>query len=105
MTINSKYHQIVLALTGIATVVIGLLTLIHPAAAFPDPSWGFQVMRGMQMGGGFNMLPGPNMANIAKNNPAFLSWWSPGQYLAPYALIKLFGLNIGQANALLATIC
>jgi hypothetical protein len=59
----------------------------------------------MQMGGGFNMLPGPWINDISKNNPSFLSWWSPGQYLLPYFFIVLFKMNIGNAIALTVTAC
>jgi hypothetical protein len=98
-------NKLILALTGLFTLITGVLVFMRPAAVFPDPSWGFQVMQGMQKGGAFNMLPGPDMGNIAKNNPTFLSWWSPGQYLTPYFFISLFKLNIGQANAVVALLC
>ena len=87
------------------TVLAGCWILIYPPAIFPDAGWGFQVMRGMQMGGGFNMLPDADTADIAKNASSFLSWWSPGQYLAPYLFIKLFHLNTGHAMAMVILLC
>lgn len=104
MTGSTNYHKLIVIATGIFTLITGALIFIHPAAIFPDPSWGFQVLRGMQAGGGFNILPSPDTADLAKNNPSFLSWWSPGQYLVPYFFINLFKLNIGQANAVVATL-
>ncbi|HEY0244005.1 MAG TPA: hypothetical protein VGC01_00450 [Mucilaginibacter sp.] len=83
---------------------MGIAILIIPTAIFPDPSWGFQVMRSMQMGGGFNMLIGPDPADISKNAASFLSWWSPGQYLAPYLFKSLFGLNSAWAIAITITL-
>ena len=87
------------------TIGAGIIDLLFcPPAIFPDPAWGFQVMRSMQMGGGFNLIIGPNPADIAKNMPTFLSWWSPGQYLVPYAVKLLTGLNTGHAAVLVVTI-
>lgn len=105
MLIKQHLSKIILAVTGLLTLLAGCWILIYPPAIFPDPGWGFQVMRGMQMGGGFNMLPGPDAVDIAKNAPSFLSWWSPGQYLAPFGLIALLHLNTGQAMALTAMLC
>lgn len=78
---------------------------MHPMAIFPDPSWGFQVMRSMENGGGFNIKISPDQQNIADNYGEFLSWWSPGQYLLPYFFKRLFGLNIGQACAVTIFFC
>jgi hypothetical protein len=90
---------------GLFTLLIGVLIYIHPPALYPDPSWGFQVMRSMQLGGGFNMLPAVAIDDISKNSPSFLSWWSPGQYLLPYLFIILFKVNIGHAIAFTITTC
>lgn len=105
MLARNNYHKYIITATSLLTLIAGVLIFIHPAAIFPDPSWGFQVMRGMRMGGGFNMLPSPDMADLAKNNPTFLSWWSPGQYLVPSFFVSVFKLNIGQTNAVVAAIC
>lgn len=102
---KSISYRIILLLIGLFTLAIGCWIWLYPPAIFPDPAWGFQVMRGMRMGGGFNMLPQPDMTDINKNAPSFLAWWSPGQYLVPYGFIKLFGLNIGRSMAITATLC
>ncbi len=94
-----SYIIILLLITGL-TVIMGILIFITPPSLFPDPSWGFMVMRSMQMGSGFNLLVGPDHENIAKNASTFLSWWSPGQYLVPYLFKSIFGINVGQASAL-----
>lgn len=86
-------------------IVLGILLFINPPSLFPDPANGFQVMRSMEMGHGFNLMITPSQEDFSKNTSEFLTWWSPGQYLIPYAFKLLFGLNTGQASALTITIC
>lgn len=105
MPYKHSFSRYLLFAVALFTFFEGCWIFMHPPAIFPDAGWGFQVMRGMQMGGGFNMLPSPDTVDIAKNAPSFLSWWSPGQYLAPFLFIKLFHLNTGQAIAIIATLC
>ncbi|MDB5112019.1 MAG: hypothetical protein JWR67_3133 [Mucilaginibacter sp.] len=104
MTLKKNAYKIILLAITVLTVLMGVLILISPPAIFPDPSWGFQVMRSMQMGCGFNLIIGPNPADISKNTASFLSWWSPGQYLVPYFFKSLFSVNTGQASAITITI-
>ena len=104
MFLASK-HRYILYLVLLLTAVLGVLVLICPPALFPDPSWGFQVMRCMQQGGGFNIATTPNPGDITKNISAFLTWWSPGQYLLPYGFVKLLGLNGGHAASATIVFC
>lgn len=76
------------------------MIFVYPPSIFPDASRGFQVMRSIQMGGGFNMLVSPSQDAIASNASQFLTWWSPGQYLIPYFLKWIFSVNTGQASVL-----
>jgi hypothetical protein len=99
---TSNIHKIILAVLSIIVLVVGTMTFLHPAAVFPDSSWGFQVLQKMQTGGGFNLLFKPNPTDLSKNHSEFLTWWSPGQYLAPYLFVSLFRLNLGQAAAVTA---
>ena len=78
---------------------MGVMIFVYPPSVFPDASHGFQVMRSMEMGGGFNRLVVPSQDDINKNTSQFLTWWSPGQYLVPYG-IKLLGFDTGHAIAL-----
>lgn len=98
-------HKLILNLTLGITIVLGILIFINPGSLFPDPSWGFQVMRAMQQGYGFNNLPSPDPTNIAINKVEFLSWWSPGQYLAPYLIKAVLHTNTGRATALTISLC
>jgi hypothetical protein len=97
--------KIIFLLLIIFTAVAAFAIFQHPMAIFPDPSWGFQVMRSMQHGGGFNMNVMPDQWDISKNYGEFLSWWSPGQYLVPYFFITVFHVNVGQACALTILVC
>jgi hypothetical protein len=105
MTINNnKLSNFILATITVLTLIMGLIVLITPSSIFPDPSWGFQVMRSMQMGGGFNLIIGPNPGDLSKNLSTFLSWWSPGQYLVPYFIKIIFHINTGHAAAITSTL-
>src|SRR5260370_40107609 len=83
---------------SVIILVLGILLFVSPPAAFPDPANGFQVMRSMEMGGGFNLMITPDQDDLSKNTSEFLTWWSPGQYLVPYIFKLFFGLNTGQAS-------
>ncbi|MCO5936046.1 hypothetical protein NAF17_10895 [Mucilaginibacter sp. RB4R14] len=102
---NLPAHRIILLTVFIIVAVLGVLVIITPAAIFPDASWGFQVLRSMELGGPFNVLTKPSQANIALNTSEFISWWSPGQYLVPYFFKTLFGVNTGHAAALTTMFC
>ncbi|HEY4197920.1 MAG TPA: hypothetical protein VGM63_20405 [Mucilaginibacter sp.] len=97
--------RIILLILGIIVLVLGILLFISPPSIFPDPANGFQVMRSMEMGHGFNLMVTPSQDDFSKDTSEFLTWWSPGQYLVPYAFKLLFGLNTGQASAVTITLC
>ncbi|RKR84991.1 hypothetical protein BDD43_5246 [Mucilaginibacter gracilis] len=101
----SKRHLVVLAVVLTLTVIAGILIVICPPGLYPDPGAGFQVMRSMMMGGGFNLSITPSQANILQNTTTFLTWWSPGQYLLPYGFKVGLGVNMGQSAALTVLFC
>ncbi|SDQ00438.1 hypothetical protein SAMN05428975_5394 [Mucilaginibacter sp. OK268] len=103
-TQKSHIHQIILAALGILVLILGTMIYLYPTSIFPDSCWGFQVLRAMQMGGGFNMAIKPDAADIAKNSAEFLTWWSPGQYLFPYVFKLVLGINTGKAAAVTVTL-
>jgi hypothetical protein len=86
-------------------VILGILSIIAPPSLFPDAANGFLVMRSMELGEKFNMVVMPDQADFSKNTSEFLAWWSPGQYLVPYAFKLLFSINTGQASALTVLLC
>jgi len=101
---NPNSHKIILAVTGLTVLVLGILLFFIPPALFPDPAHGFQVLRCMQLGGGFNNFVAPDQSDIAQNYTEYLTWWSPGQYLVPYLFKLVAGLNTGQAIAITVTL-
>ncbi|MDB5151925.1 MAG: hypothetical protein JWR54_676, partial [Mucilaginibacter sp.] len=102
---NLYLPKIIMGALFTLILVLGTLLFIAPPSVFPDPANGFLVMRSMEMGGGFNLMISPDQADISKNTAEFLTWWSPGQYLVPYAFKLLFGINTGRASAVTITLC
>jgi hypothetical protein len=83
---------------------MGIILFIVPPTIFTDPSQGFQVLRSMQLGSGFNNFVSPDQGDISQNYTEFITWWSPGQYLVPYFVKLLTGLNLGQGIAITVTV-
>jgi hypothetical protein len=102
---NNALYKIILLILFAFVAILGITLCITPPAIFPDPSWGFQVMRSMQMGSAFNTLIKPDPQNIALNTKEFVTWWSPGQYLVPYAFKLFLNITTGQAAAITTTLC
>lgn len=93
-------HQIILLVISGIVFIMGIMLIIAPAAIYPDPSKGFQVMRSMELGSTFNISVKPDQNDISKNTSEFLAWWSPGQYLVPYFFKLIFGANTGRASSI-----
>ncbi|MDO3627478.1 hypothetical protein [Mucilaginibacter sp. BT774] len=103
---NNRYiAKIIIGGLFTLVVILGILSFVAPPSLFPDPANGFLVMRSMEMGGKFNMMVTPDQDDFSKNTSEFLTWWSPGQYLVPYAFKLLFSVNSGQASALTVLLC
>lgn len=102
---TSSTHRIILLAVFVIVAALGIMVIITPAAIFPDASWGFRVLRSMQMGAPFNVLTKPDHLDIAQNTSEFISWWSPGQYLIPYIFKSLFGLTTGHAASVTTMLC
>lgn len=102
---KSTYPKAILGFVASIVVLLGILLYIAPPSVFPDPANGFRVMQSMEAGGSFNHLIAPSQDDMAKNTSDFLTWWSPGQYLVPYAFKLALGVNTGQASALTIILC
>ena len=63
-----------------------------------DPGFGLSVWNDMLHGNSFNTLSVPSPTNIAENQSLFLTWWSPGQYIVPGIVSKVFGISLGSAG-------
>jgi hypothetical protein len=103
-TQKNNSHKILLLIAGLVVLTMGVVLFLIPPAVFTDPSQGFQVLRSMLMGSGFNNFVSPDQGDISQNYTQFLTWWSPGQYLVPYFFNLITGLNQGQGIAITVTI-
>ena len=102
---SNGLHKFILLIAGSFIFVLCVILFYIPPALFPDPAMGFQVLRCMNLGSGFNTFISPDQSDISQNYSEFLTWWSPGQYLVPN-LIKLFlNINLGQAIAITVAVC
>ena len=102
---NRWSHKFVLAIAAVFILVLYLFLFYIPPALFPDPAMGFQVLRSMHMGSGFNTFISPDQSDISQNYSEFLTWWSPGQYLVPHLVQSIFNINLGQAIGLTVMFC
>ncbi|HEK21128.1 hypothetical protein [Mucilaginibacter sp.] len=100
-----KIHHLILSVIFTGVIVLNILLLLNPAAIFPDASWGFQVLRSMQHGSGFNIITQVSTWDISANTSEFKSWWSPGQYLVPALFKTLLGIKLGQAISITIILC
>jgi hypothetical protein len=69
-----------------------------------DASGGMIVWQSMERGAGWNRFVEPDPANISVDRESFLTWWSPGQYLAVGPLHRL-GVDWALAIASATLIC
>jgi hypothetical protein len=82
--------------------LLGCISLFVPPYINWDSGWGFVAWRGTLLGAA-NSIISPDPANIVYDTAAFLTEWSPGQYLIPGA-ISLIGIPIGIAMTLTAVL-
>jgi hypothetical protein len=82
--------------------VLGSISLVVPPYIQWDSGWGFVAWRGTLLGAA-NSIIAPDPADIAHDTAAFLTEWSPGQYLIPGA-ISLIGIPLGTAMTLTAAL-
>ena len=102
---KTKIYKIMLFATGVMVLIMGAISFDIPPALFPDPAMGFQVLRCMHLGSSFNTFISPDQSDISQNYSEFLTWWSPGQYLVPNFIKLVLNINLGQAIAIIVTIC
>ncbi len=78
--------------------MLGGISLLVPPFIDWDSGFGFLAWRGTLLGAA-NSIISPDPVNIAHDTTAFLTVWSPGQYLLPGA-ISLLGVPLGVAMTL-----
>jgi len=87
-------------------IVVGAVLSVY--THFPvinsDSVSGFEAMNGYHWTGKFNttLVYEPGTPVLQEH---FLTWWSPGQYLAPWIFMKVFHLKLGGAIVLVNFIC
>jgi len=71
-----------------------LLTLIHPVGILASDNFdGFLALKGWLNGGPFNHVHYVNAEDLTKESYGFQVWYSPGQYMMPYAVQVLAGIS------------
>ena len=101
---NSTWPRCYLLL--LVPIVLFMVALYIPPRVISDSAVGLFALRRMLDGGVLNTIATPDPANIANDVVTFLTWWSPGQYLAPGIFVWL-GASYGLAlslTTLLATL-
>jgi hypothetical protein len=75
-----------------------LYCLYSPLMLSIDSLYGFLAYKGSLMMDRFNVVAEVSPANINQLQPAFISWWSPGQWLVPGIIAYITGLPLGIAS-------
>lgn len=65
----------------------------------------FNAWKGWQLTGEFNVVIEPCPDDVSEYSKYFLSWWSPGQYLAPMFISNISGLTVAYSAALTNFLC
>jgi hypothetical protein len=77
------------------TLTYAIVGAVAGSAMYSDSGWGFLGWDNRH-GLPFNHAFRPDRADFANDEPAFLSWWSPGQHVLP-GLGEMAGLGLGQS--------
>ena len=95
---NPQKILLVLCTLFIITAV-GLI--FAPLVLSTDSLYGFLVYKGSLCTQSFNTLANVSPVNINRFDKAFISWWSPGQWMLPASLNYFFGINLGHASIII----
>lgn len=98
------------ALPRSCAFIVGLLLIGYFVTAvvvrpsmFSDSGWGLLGLDTTRPGLPFNYSTGPDPSDISRDDMGFMSWWSPGQHLAPGLLERLgIGLDLGMSFAVVS---
>jgi len=103
MNLGSAQSRIIAALIAVHVVFLATALIERPKVD-SDASAGMLVLRSMERGARWNCAIEPDPGNIAHDRQEFLTWWSPGQYLAVFPLHRL-GASWGVAIAATTFLC
>lgn len=99
MTYNTKQARL---FWGSILLCLLILTFLAPYQIInSDSVAGWEAFKGSILSGKFNTAVKPNPANISSYDYEFLTWWTPGQYMAPQFIKSVFQLSIGHSVVLL----
>ena len=97
--VDTKSIKFFLYLPLLVPIILFFVSLQIRPTVGQDSGVGFVTLRSMLQGGAFNYFISPDPANIANDSAAFLTWFSPGQYLVPGAFVWL-GMDYKTAISL-----
>jgi len=102
MTIVTPQFRVIAAIVALNVAFLASAVVARPKVA-SDASSGMLVWSSMEHGSRWNRFFEPDPTDIAATRQNFLTWWSPGQYLAVGPLHRI-GLSWGAA-IVAATFC
>jgi hypothetical protein len=103
MKMGSGHGQVIAAI-GLLHAAFFATALVERPKVDSDASSGMLVWSSMEKGAGWNRALAPDPANIAEDRQEFMTWWSPGQYLAVGPLHRA-GLSWGVSIAVATLLC
>lgn len=83
-------------------LVYAISSAIIRPGIYSDSGWGFLGWE-QRHGLPFNFGAHPSRADFAKDEAAFMGWWSPGQHLLP-GLVEMTGLDLGLSMAVVVAL-
>jgi hypothetical protein len=88
MNVKENTAKFLPFLVGLIVLVYCINLLVLGSATFADSLRGFEILSQYREGAPFNTL---NYPSVSRPDFSFyVAWWSPGQWVLPYALMKLF---------------
>ena len=93
---SDRLASILFVLTAVLVVAYTLCAGIVGPSMYADQGTGFLALDAWRRGGPFNEIAVADPADIARDQPFFVAWWSPGQYMVP-GLFEWLGLPRGLA--------
>jgi hypothetical protein len=103
MSIGTAQGRILLAVIVAHLCFFATALVVRPKVD-SDAAAGMLVWRSMERGAHWNSAIEPDPADIARDRQSFMTWWSPGQYLAVGPLHSL-GASWGASIATATLLC
>lgn len=91
-----------IAIAVVVTLAYAIVSATVRPAMYSDSGWGFLGWDNRH-GLPFNYGARPDRADFAKDEAAFLGWWSPGQHVLP-GVVEMTGLDLGLSIVAVVTL-